>query len=52
MVGAQSQIFEEMGVTLMKFMNGVMTNKDVKNEDSSQWLIENKGARKVLPMVD
>jgi hypothetical protein len=27
------------------------TQKDVKNEDSSQWLIENKGAEKVLPMT-
>jgi hypothetical protein len=24
--------------------------KDVKNEDCSQWLIENKGAKKVPPM--
>jgi len=26
------------------------TDKDVKNEDSSGWLIENKGAKKVLWM--
>jgi hypothetical protein len=25
-------------------------NKDVKNEDSSEWLVENKGAKKVLWM--
>jgi hypothetical protein len=24
--------------------------KDVKNEECSQWFIENKGAKKVLPM--
>jgi hypothetical protein len=26
------------------------TQKDVKNEECSQWFIENKGAKKVLPM--
>jgi len=36
----------------MKFRNDKMTQKDVKNEGCSQWLIENKGAKKVLPMVD
>jgi hypothetical protein len=26
--------------------------KDVKNEGSSQWVIENKGPKKVLPIID
>ncbi len=35
---------------LIKLRNGTLTyKKDVKNEDCSQWFIENKGAKKVAP---
>ncbi len=50
MVGAENQVFENMGVIPIKFRDGMLNLRDVKNEDCSQWFIENKGARKVLPM--
>jgi hypothetical protein len=48
MVGTENQVFENREVVLMKLRNKVMTQRDVKNEDSSSEFIENKGAKKVL----
>ncbi len=50
MVGPENQVTENMGVMAMEFRKLRSTQKDVKNEGCSQWLIENKGAKKVLPM--
>ena len=36
----------------MKFGIEALTQKDVKNEGRSHLFIENKGAKKVLPLVD
>jgi hypothetical protein len=52
MVGPANKTFEKTGVRLMNFSSRARTQKDVKNEGCSLWLIENKGAKKVLPMVD
>ena len=50
MAGARSQALEKKEATPIKFRNGNPTQKDVKNEDRSGWIIENKGAKKVLWM--
>jgi len=52
MMGGECQAIDNRKVILIEFQNGALTQKDVKNEGWSQWLIENKGAKKVLPMVD
>jgi hypothetical protein len=51
MVGTENQVFENREVMLMKFSNGALTQRDVKNEDSSSEFIENKGAKKLLLRV-
>ena len=50
MACGKNQVSENREVMLMRFGNEALTQKDVKNEDCSQWFIENKGAKKVLPM--
>jgi hypothetical protein len=35
---------------VMKVAHGALPTKDVKNEEWSGWIIENKGAKKVLWM--
>ena len=50
MVTRKNQVFENRQVSPMKISIGALTQKDVKNEGCSQWLIENKGQKKVLPM--
>ncbi|MGD1101950.1 MAG: hypothetical protein ABSA59_07765 [Terriglobia bacterium] len=50
MAGAKNQVFENREVMLMKFRDGALALRDVKNEECSPEFIENKGARKVLLM--
>jgi len=50
MTDGKNKVLENREVMRMKFRNAVMKQKDVKNEGSSGWSIENKGARKVLWM--
>jgi hypothetical protein len=50
MVRTRNQVFENRQVRLIRISIGSVIQKDVKNEDWSQWLIENKGPKKVLPM--
>jgi hypothetical protein len=52
MMGGERQAIDNRKVIPIEFQNGALTQKDVKNEGWSQWLIENKGAKKVLPMLD
>jgi len=50
MAAGRNQLFENMEVSLIELGDEALTQKDVKNEECSQWLLENKGARRVLPM--
>jgi hypothetical protein len=45
-------VLENNDVMLAELRNKALPQKDVKNEGWSQWLIENKGSKKVVPMVD
>ncbi len=45
-----SQFTRNKELKLTDFRGGLRNKKDVKNEECSQWFIENKGAKKVLPM--
>jgi hypothetical protein len=52
---ALSLPFEDSRVRQLWWLTATLTKqggaqKDVKNEGCSQWFIENKGAKKVLPM--
>ena len=43
-------MFENRELVLTDFKNEALTLRDVKNEECSQWFIENKGEKRVLPM--
>jgi hypothetical protein len=45
-------VLDNKEVVLTELGDRALTQKDVKNEDWSQWLIENKGAKRLVPMVD
>jgi len=48
MRGVENQAFENKVVTLTNVSGAALTQRDVKNEDCSGLVIENKGAKKVL----
>ncbi|MGA2983861.1 MAG: hypothetical protein ABSG32_08600 [Terriglobia bacterium] len=50
MDGAKSQVPEKKEVMLSKSGDGGLNPKDVKNEECSGWVIENKGEIEVLWM--
>lgn len=49
-VETKNQVIENMEVMLLEIMKGARPQKDVQNADRSGWLLENKGAKKVLWM--
>ena len=50
MEAMKNQAYENREVMLKEIGHGDCRQKDVKNEDRSGWLLENKGVKKVLWM--
>jgi len=48
MINAKNQAFENKGVMLSEFKDGVLTLRDGKNAECSSEFIENKGAKEVV----